>query len=120
MAKKATGLRLRARLRVERGGEIALGPGKVELLGHIARTGSMAEAAKQMEMSYMRAWTMVKTMEHCFRKPLVEATRGGRERGGTCLTETGEQALALYHQMEAQSEQAMKATWTKLRRLLKS
>ena len=59
-------------------------------------------------------------MENCFRKPLVEATRGGRERGGTRLTEIGEQALALYHQMEAQGEEAMKANWTKLRRLLKS
>ena len=118
MAKKSAEFRLRARLRVERGEEIALGPGKVELLEHIARTGSIAEAAKRMEMSYMRAWTLVKTMERCFRKPLLEATRGGRERGGTRLTETGEKALALYRQMEEQNQTAVKETWRKLRRLL--
>jgi len=105
MAKKSAEFRLRARLRVERGEEIALGPGKVELL-------------ERMEISYMRAWTLVKTMERCFRKPLLEATRGGRERGGTRLTETGEKALALYRQMEEQNQTAVKETWRKLRRLL--
>jgi len=72
VAKKSAGFILRPRLRVERGKEIALGPGKVELLEHIAKTGSITEAAERMQMSYMRAWTLIKTMEACFRQPLVE------------------------------------------------
>src|SRR6266480_3515438 len=92
---------LHPRLRITCGADIALGPGKVELLELVAQTGSIARAARQMQMSYMRAWTLIKTMERCFRKPLVEAVRGGSERGGTRLTPTGARVLALYREMHA-------------------
>ena len=86
---------------MERGKEIALGPGKVELLKHIASTGSIAEAAERMAMSYMRAWKLVKTMEACFRRPLVAARRGGSARGGATLTKVGTDVLKLYREMDA-------------------
>ena len=62
--------------------DIALGPGKVDLLTLIKKTGSIREAAERMHMSYMRAWTLIKTMNACFKEPLVEAVRGGKEGGG--------------------------------------
>ena len=119
MAKKSPGFVLRPRLRVERGKEIALGPGKVELLENIATTGSIAEAAKRMEMSYMRAWKLVKTMEACFRQPLVEARRGGSARGGATLTKTGREVLRLYHEMDAACVLATDRQWDRLRRHLR-
>ena len=119
MAKKSPGFILRPRLRVERGKEIALGPGKVELLKHIATTGSIAEAAERMEMSYMRAWKLVKTMEACFRKPLVDAHRGGSARGGARLTKTGAEVLQLYCQMDAACVRATGRLWKRVRRYLR-
>lgn len=107
------------RVRVEIGEDIALGPGKVELLEHIAETGSLAAAARSMKMSYMRAWTLVQTMERCFRKPLVEAVRGGRERGGTRLTETGVKAVALYRRMELDGQAAAGDRWMEMKRMLR-
>ncbi len=88
---------LHPRLRITCGADIALGPGKVKLLELVAQTGSIAKAARRMQMSYMRAWTLLKTMERCFRQPLIEAVRGGSARGGTRLTATGAKVLALYH-----------------------
>ena len=110
---------LRARLRVTCGEDIALGPGKVDLLELISKTGSIAEAAKRMDMSYMRAWTLIQTMERCFREPLVEAARGGRARGGARLTKTGAQVLALYRGMQAACVRATDKQWRQLRRLLR-
>jgi molybdate transport system regulatory protein len=111
---------LQPRLRVRVGLDIALGPGKVELLELVGQTGSITEAAKEMGVSYMRAWTMIRTMNACFREPLVIAARGGSKGGGSAkLTETGRKALELYQQM---SERCLKATqpgWKRLRRLLK-
>jgi len=89
VAKKSAGFILHPRLRVELGKEIALGPGKVELLKHIAATGSILEAAERMEMSYMRAWKLVKTMEACFRQPLVNARRGGSSSRRRNVNESG-------------------------------
>lgn len=107
------------RFRVMCGKETALGPGKAELLERIVETGSIGEAAKQMGMSYMRAWKLVKTMNRCFKQPLVAPRRGGKTGGGAALTATGKQVLELYHAMEALSEKATWATWTKLKTLLK-
>ena len=67
----------RPRMRVTCGEEIALGPGKVDLLALVAETGSIREAAERMGMSYMRAWKLIKTMNACFKEPLVEAVRAG-------------------------------------------
>jgi len=91
------------RLRVFVGKEIALGPGKAELLGKVHQSGSISEAAKQMGMSYMRAWQLVRTMNTCFRQPLVVAERGGRQGGGAALTAAGRRALLVYQRMERES-----------------
>lgn len=81
-------------------GERAFGPGKAELLERIAAEGSISKAAKAMEMSYSRAWQLVDAMNGAFRKPLVEASTGGRKGGGAVLTRTGEEVLDLFRRME--------------------
>ena len=111
---------LKPRIRVVVGGEIALGPGKVELLAFIAETGSIAEAAKRMEMSYMRAWTLVQQMEAGFTEPLLNRQRGGATRGGAQLTPFGSRVLELYYQMETESLRAMEKSWRELRKGLRA
>jgi len=96
--------RFKALFRVYLGNEIALGPGKAELLVHIADTGSISEAARRMEMSYNRAWLLVRTMNRCFKEPLVLSSRGGEKHGGAQLTKSGKEVLKLYRQLEAKFE----------------
>jgi molybdate transport system regulatory protein len=111
---------LRPRLRIQCGEDIALGPGKADLLQHLSETGSIAEAARRIGMSYMRAWTLLKTMERCFKQPLVKAGRGGRKGGGATLTATGVKALALYQQMDEECLRASQPAWQELRSLLRN
>lgn len=106
------------RLRVLLADEIALGPGKARLLQGIAAQGSLAGAAKALGMSYMRAWRLVHTMNDCFREPLVELSRGGREQGGATLTATGVRVLELYREMERRCLEATAEPWSELRGLL--
>jgi molybdate transport system regulatory protein len=123
MRKKAKSIRARSvqpRFRIFRGGDIALGPGKVELLALIGQTGSINQAARRMDMSYMRAWSLVQTMNRCFKKPLVLVSRGGEGGGGAKLTESGRRMLALYRQMEAKAAKATRVTWNKMQSYLKS
>jgi molybdate transport system regulatory protein len=110
---------LRTRLRINSGGTIVLGPGKADLLEAIAKTGSIRDAAAALEMSYMRAWSLVRVMNEEFRSPLVEAARGGSERGGATLTSTGRTVLRLYRRMSKASERAAAADFRALKKILK-
>ena len=107
---------VRPRIRIVRDDDtILLGPGKADLLDAIARTGSIRAAAESLEMSYMRAWNLVKTMNAAFRSPLVEKERGGAEQGGARLTERGERILTLYRRMEEKAAKAIEPLWEKVR-----
>jgi len=108
------------RIRVLHLGAIALGPGKAELLESLSRTGSLAQTARELEMSYMRAWNLVGTMNASFRRPLVATHRGGPGRGGARLTATGEQVLLLYRRMQARALRAVKTDVAALRKLLRT
>jgi molybdate transport system regulatory protein len=111
---------MQARLRVRVGDEVALGPGKVELLELVAQTGSITAAARKMGISYMRAWTLIRTMNDCFEQPLVAAARGGSKGGGGAeLTDTGRRVLALYQAMDAECFEATRTKWKQLQKLLR-
>jgi len=111
---------LRPRLRILLGTEIALGPGKVELMEALRETGSITEAAKRMEMSYMRAWTLIRTMNRCFKEPLVSTTHGGPHGGGgAALTPAGRKALALYRHINVLCLRATAPAWKEIQKLLR-
>lgn len=94
-------------------GTIAIGPGKADLLEAIARYGSIRAAAEELEMSYMRAWTLVRTMNSAFDAPLVEKVRGGTDRGGAQLTDEGREMLKTYRRMEKVANKAIASEWAK-------
>jgi molybdate transport system regulatory protein len=122
MAKKSrsTGQpELRPRFRITSGKEIAFGPGKAELLALVAETGSIGKAAGRMGMSYMRAWSLIQTMNVSFKQPVVKTVRGGRERGGAELTATGQRVRALYQEMEKAALKAARNDWRALQKLLR-
>jgi molybdate transport system regulatory protein len=96
--------RLKLKLQLYCGDEIAMGPGKADLLEAIARAGSISGAGRALGMSYRRAWLLVDTMNRCFEKPLVETHPGGGKNAGARLTPEGEMALAAYRALSAQVE----------------
>ena len=118
--KKTAALKLYPRFRILCRHEIALGPGKVELLKALHETGSIRKAAADLEMSYMRAWLLIRTMNKCFKQPLVNVARGGSAHGGAKVTPMGLTALKLYERLEAESLAATQITRRELEKLLKS
>jgi molybdate transport system regulatory protein len=84
----------------------------------IGETGSIAAAGRRMGMSYRRAWVLAKTMNACFREPLIETVKGGSGGGGARLTGTGREVLALYRPMEDHATTAVMSDMDKLRALM--
>jgi molybdate transport system regulatory protein len=92
---------LTVRFRVDFGDRCSVGAGKIELLEGIARTGSLSQAAREMRMSYRRAWLLLDDMNLSFDHPVAHASVGGRGGGGVVLTSFGSGLVAGYRRLES-------------------
>jgi len=95
-----------------------MGPGKADLLEAIRGSGSISQAARQLGMSYKRAWNLADTMNRCFREPLIDTATGGGGGGGARLTPFGERVLAHFRSMETRADTAIRADLTAFAALL--
>ncbi len=93
---------------------IALGPGKAEILRGIRDTGSISATGRRLGMSYKRAWQLVDLLNHHFKEPLVETSKGGKQRGGARLTPMGEKVLTCYDRMLQKTEKIIAGDLNKL------
>ena len=93
---------LKLKIQLYCGDEIAMGPGKADLLEAIDESGSISAAGRALGMSYRRAWLLVDTMNRCFAQPLVETTPGGGKGSGAKVTAAGEAILGAYRALERQ------------------
>jgi molybdate transport system regulatory protein len=95
------------RLRIVMSQGLILGPGKVDLLEAIERNGSISAAAREMDMSYRRAWLLVDALNQMFAHPLVVAAPGGAHGGGAQITEFGRAVAAAYRRIEQKTHAAI-------------
>ncbi|MBI4570336.1 MAG: LysR family transcriptional regulator [Chloroflexi bacterium] len=94
----------RLKLWVEKDGRLVLSDYRVQLLRHIAETGSLAEAAARMGLSYRRAWGKVRDIERNLGTRLVQSEAGGAGGGGSRLTREGKRLVALYGRLRRKME----------------
>jgi len=92
------------RFRVDFRRDAAVGPGKISLLEHIGACGSLSQAARELRMSYRRAWQLLESLNGCFREPVAISSRGGRGGGGASLTALGRQLIGRYRAFERQTQ----------------
>ena len=91
-------LRLEPRIKlwVEKDGQLVMSDYRAELLRQVGETGSLAEAAQRMGLSYRRAWGKIREMERNLGVTLVQSEVGGSGGGSSRLTRDGERLVALY------------------------
>jgi len=88
------------RFRIDFARHASLGPGKVRLLEAIRDSGSLSQAARNMGMSYRRAWLLVESLKRSFREPVTVASAGGKDGGGMMVTEFGDALIKSYRDLE--------------------
>ncbi len=77
--------RVQARLRIYTDDSIAFGPGKVAVLEGVAETGGISAAARQLGMSYRRAWMLIDEMNATLpSSPAVNTASAACAGGGIC------------------------------------
>ncbi len=99
---------IKFKLWVEKDGDIIIGLGRDKLLREIEKTGSISKAAKNVGMSYKKAWSFLKTMESRLGVKLVKTQRGGKKGGGTQLTEEAKQLLSDFERISTAFENLKK------------
>lgn len=85
----------------------AMGPGKAALIAHIDASGSISAAAREMGMSYRRAWQLVEAINLSFKEPVVVTATGGKRGGGAAVTDFGRALVAQFHAMESKASSAI-------------
>lgn len=93
------GARTKTKLTIHKN-ERFFGPGICELLERIDETGSIQAAAKQMEMSYTKAWKILNRAEEQMGLNLITRVNGGKNGGSSQLTEDGKKAIQAFREME--------------------
>ena len=84
------------RFRLDVSPACSIGPGKVALLQGIERSGSLRRAARELNMSYRRAWLLVDGLNRSFTEPVTRASVGGKGGGGVQLTALGTDLVRRY------------------------
>jgi len=105
---RGRGERAFPRVRILIGDGMVLGPGKVDLLEAIGRTGSISAAGRELGMSYRRAWLLVDALNRMFPDALVTASPGGSRGGGAKLTDYGRGVAAAYRRVEVRTRAVMR------------
>jgi molybdate transport system regulatory protein len=105
---------VRARIKlwlVDSDGTVLLGEGRADLLRQIKELGSIAAAARAMNMSYRTAWHLVDSMNAKLPAAVVRTKVGGSEGGKAELTPLGEAILKEFVKLKEEFDQhlAMKA-----------
>jgi molybdate transport system regulatory protein len=95
-----------------------LGPGKIRLLEAIHSAGSLSGAARQLHISYRRAWDMLDSLNRNCPVLLVESAAGGVRGGGAKLTAQGIVLLERYRGLEASAKALVAAEATELVKML--
>jgi molybdate transport system regulatory protein len=88
------------RFRIDFAEHSSIGPGKIRLLEAIRDSGSLSQGARDIGMSYRRAWLLVESLRQSFREPVTVSSTGGKEGGGMMVTEFGDALIESYRRLE--------------------
>ena len=95
------GMEIRAKINiVDERGEPFMGPGVLRLLQRVGEYKSINRAARQMNLSYVKALNLLNRLEADLGRQILIRKRGGNDRGGTRLTPFGERYVIEYSRLE--------------------
>ena len=93
-------MEIKSKIWIESEGKPVFGRGRRFLLEAIDKHGSINQAAKEINISYRKAWGYIKAMEERLGFKLIERQTGGRNGGGAIITNEARSFLNKYELLE--------------------
>ena len=78
-----------------------LGEGRFRLLRQVQQTGSLSQAARQLGISYRKAWGDIRSAEKGLGFELLNRQRGGSAGGASSLNDRAIKLLKAYTKIQA-------------------
>ena len=100
-------MKIQFKIWLEKDNRVLFGEGRNQLLQAIEDYGSLAQAAKKMNMSYRAAWGRLKASEDRLGFPLAEKDTEQGKKGGLRLTAKGKNLLDKYKNIHRAMESLM-------------
>ena len=94
------------KIKIEISKNFNIGPGKISLLESIITHGSISSAAKEMGMSYRKAWNLVKEINNASSKNIIITNTGGKGVGGTKISDDGITFIKAFRNIEKKTFKA--------------
>lgn len=91
----------------------AFGEGHFQILRAIKEKGSLARAARELNMSYQKAWVSIRKSEERLGFKLLERKVGGASGGGSRLTRQAEELLKNYGRLREEAEKMLNSAFEK-------
>ena len=98
-------MRIKYKMWLEKENRVIYGEGRQQLLEAVARTGSLAAAARELGMSYRAAWGRMKASEKRLGFTLVEP--GPQGRRGMQLTSQAKDFIRRYAELTGEMDQLL-------------
>lgn len=95
-------------VKIDLGNERQIGPGKIALLRLVGEKRSIAGAARDMKMSYRRAWLLIDELNNMFAQPVLVTHVGGKSFGGAELTPFGLRLIDCFDAITLRTEEAVR------------
>lgn len=106
-------LKTKTKLVIQKDGRGILGPGIIDLLKNIEKTGSTKKGTELLGMSYSKALRIIKIAEDALGFNLIEKSRGGIFGGESILTDKGNRIIDSYEKMKKEIEKETKLEYIK-------
>jgi molybdate transport system regulatory protein len=94
-------MQVRTKIWIEQDGAVMLSDWRVALLEAVEATGSLAEAARQMDVPYRTAWQKLKALEDRWGLALLDTASGGADGGASRLTPQAQELVRRFRQITA-------------------
>lgn len=109
--------KIKSRIWIEVNNNVLLGEGRVQLIKAIEKTGSLSKAAKSLNMSYKKAWTLIDAVNKSAEQPVIITSVGGKNGGGTQVTTYGKKLINAFEEINTNCWAYLDAQITKVNKL---
>jgi len=101
------------KLWLEESNKKIFGQGPMELLKKIDELGSLRKASIHMNMSYSKAWNLIKDLEDSLSLEILDKKIGGQQGGGSSLTEEARNLIDAYSNFSEEADRNLSEIFEK-------